>query len=287
MELEHKRAAQFNVTRLRKSSPQYAARNYGSKLRTARIAVGLRDIGKALHIDAYSYNVLEELIKNGNMERLPEWRYVGNTKSVMYQLTMGLVEAEEKSVSCEHGRLQLIPFVFNLSDNFQRRMQASEKNEVAACLAILSRDLSRALRRPVDLWFQLEMAPKAAKGRPHIQGSIILAEKELKKARKVFHAANGNDVSPGFKNHALRFCIRGRQSVANKNGLLYADINWSLYCAKEGGWTKVLYADQNNSMLTSVVSGTSGIKKSCEGFIRVSSGCSDRKSGLSISQLTK
>lgn len=36
------------------------------------------------------------------------------------------------------------------------------------------------------------------------------------------------------------------------------------YTVRKRGWTKVLYADQNNSMLTSVVSGTSGIKKAAK-----------------------
>lgn len=263
MTLDFKRVAVFGLDKLRKLSQPHAARKNQTKRRTARIVTGLRDSGKAERVGAYSYSVLADLLNKSNVESLPEWRYADRNKTTMYQLAMGLIEAEQHESNSDKDRLRLIPFVFNLSDSIQQRMLNNKRNEVAECMAILSRDLTNRLKRNVDLWFQLEMAPTAARGKPHIQGALLLAESELKKARQVFHAANGH-VSLSFKNRALMFCIKGRQSVATKNGLLYADINWSLYCAKETARTKILYSDQNQPMLTNVVAASRDIKKAAK-----------------------
>lgn len=252
---DHRIAANVNLSKMRKSSEKYAARRTVEKARSHAVALGLRDTAKSLSVDRYSSNVISNVSTHLNMN-LPAWRATKHRKTVWYQLALGIEEEKQRQSNIpDKEKHTLVPFVFNLSSELQSRMRNSKRSDASALLTIITPKLEKALGRKVDMWFQVEMAPKASKGKPHIQGAMLISDKEHKKVRLALHALNG-EVSKGFKNRALRLCVNGRKAVANKHGQLYSDINWALYCAKETAVTMFFYVDQDKPSLTSVVVAT-------------------------------
>ena len=247
------------LSKMRKLSEDYAARSTAEKARSSTTALALRDMGENLGIDRYSINAITHVLNHLNL-KLPAWRSNKNSKTVWYQLALGIEESKQQQSNIpDKDKLALVPFVFNLSSEFQKRMRGNNRSDTSALLTIISPVLKKALGRKVDMWLQIEMAPKAGSGKPHIQGAMLISDKEHKRTRLALHALNG-EVNRGFKNRALRFCCKGRKAVANKHGFLYSDINWALYSAKETNRTKLFFVDQDKPSLTSVVAVTSGLR---------------------------
>lgn len=193
--------------------------------------------------------------------RLPQWKDTPiQLRSCMYQLAM--VETEKNTEK------ELIPFTFLLSEDLsnksiQQSVKANEEDRVSAETDYLRKRLTDSLRRSlqrekgdsVKLWFSLEFAPKPSededgkmvtKGRPHIQGSILLFPHELKKAREAFYRLNKvESIHDPDKCYWLRWGYKCRQNLIHglngveKRGQLATNLNWASYNTKEtsrGRW---------------------------------------------------
>jgi hypothetical protein len=123
--------------------------------------------------------------------------------------------------------------------------------------------LNRSPDSPVEFWFQLEMAPKAANGKPHLQGSLLISIADEERIKQMFHKINGQ-VTLKFKRHAIRLLHKVRQRTASRKGLLYADLSWAMYCHKESAWVKRLYADQHTSKMRQVFTASRSLNKQAE-----------------------
>lgn len=280
----HKRISQFKIPEKKGNVCKYAKkeriRRYTEKQRITSILIALRDAGLHTVENDYSINVIASLLpvkdqltaKGINSNKLPAWRFVDKNKTCFYQLVMrGIEEQDKNSEKPDDDKLKLVPFVFNLSDNVIKRVlnaaKSSKKSEVSLYKDEMTKALKTALNRspdsPVEFWFQLEMAPKAANGKPHLQGSLLISINEEDRIKKMFHKINGH-VTSEFKSRAIRLLQKVRQRTGSRKGLLYTDLNWAMYCHKENARVKRLYADQRTNRMSQVFTASRSLNKHAE-----------------------
>ncbi len=201
-------------------------------------------------VSRYYYD--EHLDKTHTPFRLPQWKELSSKAKVcFYQLAMAEIEKDhlllESTFTDSEKGLRLVPFVFNESQALSSHVEASKQNEVEFLRRRLKKALEKALARPVDFWFALEMAPKGDSGQPHIQGSLLIKPSEAKKAREAFYKINDPMIDIE-KQGALRFRSGKRRQLFKKRGQLYTDINWGLYCMKEEARVKSWFTGGNNTV---------------------------------------
>lgn len=235
-----------------KSSKSKRTFKHSKKACVASTLIVLRDNAKLEKEDDYSINRLLQLLPstdNNKDNRLPEWEYIGKQKLCIYQLAMRNIEEQEKLTDKPaNKKLKLVPFVLNISDKAQNRIKGTKRSEAAECNDLLRKALKNDLGRGVDFWFHIEMAPNAGYGKYHIQGSMLISDHELEKAKKGLKKINGK-ADADWNRYELRFRYDERQKVAKKHGLLFSDINWADYCSKEHSQVKILYTDQERKKL--------------------------------------
>lgn len=243
--VDGRREGRFNIEALRKSSQNSKPNRYRSTRRNVNAIDALRAWAKENQQSHYSIYSLSEVLFSLGHEELTQWRYANKVKTAFYQLALRQMEKdEEQALQPDEDRLRLVPFSFNLSKELQQRLVKSKRKEMTRCMDIINRALKHALGRDVDIWFQYEMAPKANNGKPHIQGALLMKVAEEVRVRKAFHKCNGN-VSVNFKKRALELSLEKREEWTEKYGLLYTDLNWASYCAKETARTLLSFVDQD------------------------------------------
>jgi hypothetical protein len=150
-----------------------------------------------------------------------------------YQLGAATIEAETVYT--------LAPFSWNLSQGLWEAARDNKANDVTYLQHLLITALKRAINRTPDFWLAYEVAPSADhSGKPHLHGSLLIKPSEAKRARQVFHQLNG-DVSKDFKRHAIIFSSGKRKIRTKKDGALYTNLHWGLYCMKERGLVRSHY----------------------------------------------
>jgi hypothetical protein len=248
-----RREGRLNIEALRKSSQKNTPKRYESAQRNLNAIDALRTTAKEKRLSHYSIYSLSEVLFSLGYEDLTPWRYASKVKTAFYQMALREVELAENSTKKPDGeKLRLVPFVFNLSHAIQQAMLNSKRPEVTCCKDKITRALNKATGRAVEFWFQYEMAPMANKGKPHIQGAMLLSMNELKLVRRALHKINGK-VDANFKRHAIRFGLKKRYELASDHGFLFTDLNWASYCAKETGRTRLTFVDQNTDSAGQVV----------------------------------
>jgi len=251
--VDGRREERMNSQALRKSSQKFKPNRYKSTQRNVSAIDALRAWAKENKQSHYSIYSLSEVLFCLGHDNLTQWRYANKVKTAFYQLALReLEQAESNANKPDADKLRLVPFVLNLSHSLQQKMVDSKRKEVICCKDKITRSLEAALGRTVEFWFQYEMAPKAHTGKPHIQGAMLISMNEMKLARRAFHKVNGR-VEADFKRHAIRFRLKKRYEFAEQHGLLYADLNWASYCAKETGRVRLSFVDQESSRQAKLV----------------------------------
>lgn len=257
--VDYRREGRANFAALHKSAQKNQSNRFKSKQRNVNAVEALREWGQKHIVNHYSiYSLSEELFNLGH-DRLTEWRYAKKVHTAFYQLALRQMEKDdEQSSKPDEHKLRLMPFVLNLSDLFQKKMVKSKKAEMNYCWRRVTEALKKALGRSPEMWFQYEMAPKANKGKPHIQGAMLISIEEKDLVTQAFHKVNGK-VDANFKRYAFRLCLDKRLLWANQHGILYTDLNWASYCAKEAGMTRLVFADQDSDEPAKLVAQTHSI----------------------------
>lgn len=170
--------------------------------------------------------------------RFSEWRYLPSmTENAFYQVVMSDIEL--------HGEYQLVPFTFVLSDELYQKCLSS-KSFTTYLRARIQNTFNKSISRIPKFWFTLEYekpetdydctpTKKGTGTHPHIHGSILLRQDELKKSRDTFHKINNR---ANKDNHDLFYSIRSRAKCIGKYGRLGCDLNWPFYSGKMEGKTK-------------------------------------------------
>lgn len=243
--VDGRREGKVNIEAVRKSSQKKQPKRYKSIQRNVNAIDALRAWAKDHKQSNYSiYTLSEGLFTIGHSE-LTQWRYANKVKTAFYQLALREQEqAESRLNKPEVEKLRLVPFVMNLSHSLQKKMIHSNRHEMTCCKDKITRALETALGRKVEFWFQYEMAPKANKGKPHIQGAMLISMSEMKLARRSLHKVNGK-VDADFKRHAVRFRLKKRYELATQHGYLFTDLNWASYSGKETARTLLTFVDQD------------------------------------------
>ena len=187
-------------------------------------------------------NTVLHAVKEDHPFKLAQWRDISDQATVcFYQLAAATIEHQ--------GEYRLIPFSYNLSKELweaaQAAAQAENQSEVTYLQHRLKTALKRAVGRHVEFWFAYEIGDYSTMagdrpGKAHLHGSLLLKPEEAKRVRNAFHQLNG-DVSKDFKRFALRFSAGDRKIRIAKDGELYVNINWGLYCMKLCGTVRRLF----------------------------------------------
>jgi hypothetical protein len=191
--------------------------------------------------------VIREIVDQLTQSRighLPQWkRLTDKTKTILCHLAL-------KTMAEKQGMIAA-PFTLNLTNDIIKQLEHNEAETVETLRRNIKQRLRRATGRNVQHYLTIEVEASGTKndGRPHIHGTILLTEKEVKTRnknpiRQALHAINKYSDKPDFKKFALL--------IKKKN----ADTNWGSYSTKQTGKssiylpeTKPVYCTQETTKL--------------------------------------
>jgi hypothetical protein len=237
----HTRQGNVKLPKLAKSSQKERRYRRPAKLRNINAINVLRSYGLRNKVNETSIYSLVQILRQHEVKSLTPWGRAKAVKTAFYQLAMKSIEeqATNKALPFEE-RLILFPFTMNLSPKLLQQMEISKRPELTTCMEKIKKSLEKHINREVEIWFHIEMAPKAGKGKPHIQGAMLISRAEEKAAKQTLHFANGGHIA-----RAVVFSLGKRQTMAKTDGLLYTDVNWASYSSKEQARTRLQFFDDN------------------------------------------
>ncbi|MCP4597188.1 hypothetical protein [Neptuniibacter sp.] len=150
------------------------------------------------------YPQLHQHFQDNGVKTLPEWRRLTDkTKAILYHLAM-------KRLAARDG-LVVVPFTFNLSRELIQSMRTDQRGCAAKLRKNVKQQLQRATGRDVPYFFQVEVAVRGCRGRPHVHGELLLTREEAtdayrkNPAKQALHGLNTYQAEENFKRFALRF----------------------------------------------------------------------------------